>query len=62
MMGIQKSMADDLFYALATAREEEGPTVPVDLGSVKVLIAFFEIYGGRCQVRLPKCKHPWQIW
>ena len=51
MVGIQKSMADDLFYALHSAGEEGGgAALPVDASSVRVLVAFFEIYGGRCQV------------
>ena len=51
MVGIQKSMADDLFYALHTAGEEGGgPPLPISPESVKVCVAFFEIYGGRCQV------------
>jgi kinesin family protein 2/24 len=57
MVGIQRSMADDLFYALHTAGEGGGggegeggqAALPVDMGSVRVLVAFFEIYGGRCQ-------------
>ena len=53
MVGIQKSMADDLFYALHTAGEEGGGSpLPVDARSIKVSVAFFEIYGGRCQVRV----------
>ncbi|CAM9252501.1 unnamed protein product, partial [Ectocarpus fasciculatus] len=50
MVGIQKSMADDLFYALQSAGEDGGGTpLPVDASTVKVSVAFFEIYGGRCQ-------------
>lgn len=54
MVGIQRSMADDLFYALHSAGEEGGgAALPVDASSVRVLVAFFEIYGGRCQVKPP---------
>lgn len=60
MVGIQKSMADDLFYALQSAGEDGGGTpLPVDASTVKVSVAFFEIYGGRCQVRA-LASYPWK--
>ena len=44
MVGIQRSIADDLFYGLAS-RQEEGQEAA---GETRVFVAFFEIYGGRC--------------
>lgn len=52
MTGIQRSVADDLFYLLNSERER-GSAVHEDL---RVFVAFFEIYGGRCQVTC-RCRH-----
>ena len=43
MMGIQKFIAEDLFLLLEASEE-----------NLQVFLSFFEIYGGRCQVRTPR--------
>lgn len=48
MMGVQRFVADDLFYGLAAAAEEAEATNSV-IKSIEVYVTFFEIYGGRCQ-------------
>jgi hypothetical protein len=43
MVGIQKFIAEDLFHLFETDPRYES-------GKLEIGVAFFEIYGGRCQV------------